>query len=47
MCEKRTNGAECIQRYKIYIWIKYKDLMSEWHRTKSLSKGKMIHNDGH
>ena len=33
MCEERKNGAECI---------KYKDLMSEYHRTKSLLKGIMI-----
>ena len=33
MCEKRKNGVECI---------KYKDLMSECHRTKSLLKGIVI-----
>ena len=33
MCEKRKNGAECI---------KYEDLMSVCHRTKSLLKGIMI-----
>ena len=42
MCEKRKNGAECIKGIKI----KYKDVMSEWHRAKSLWKGNMIHNDG-
>ena len=33
MCEKGKNGEECI---------KYKDLMSEYQRTKSLLKGIMI-----
>jgi len=46
MCEKRKNGAECIGGIKIQTLTKYKDLMIEWHRTKSLSKDKIIHNGG-
>ena len=42
MCQKRKNGAECIGGIKIWTWIKYKDLMSECHGTKNLSKGIMI-----
>ena len=42
MCEKCKNGAECVRGIKIKIWIKYKDLMNECRRTKSLLKGIMI-----
>ena len=37
------DNASEVQKYKLeYI----KDLMIEWHGTKSPSKGKMIYNDG-
>ena len=42
MCGKGKNGAECIRGIKNINLMKYKYLMSKFHRTKSLSKGIMI-----